>query len=314
MGVGFPPFAVPAEAKAAADAAAAAASQAAVAAMWPKDVSAILEKAAEEGVQPPHPDVNNLPLTDRDRAVYKGYVNDTRPGDTQLFRLQGTEVSVSDMRKLAPNVRLNDTLITIYAMLLQMRADRTGQPVCILPASWYTMLVTKNGSGRGIPGAAKIQLSHWGKASGESAFGKATQNDIATCNQAVWGVNRRVLVPVKEEGHAHWLMTAIDVGRHRFSFYDSFLAHDSEVKQDRTKKVQGDIMEYLRAQMPALGFHNWTSEIVRCPIQKGGTDCGVFMLHFLRCVAECRDPYMEQAGVGDMRVRLVLEIINLIVL
>ena len=217
------------------------------------------------------------------------------------------------MKRLATQQMLNDELVSIHALLLQMRADRAGHPVCVLPASWYTMLVGKNARSQGPYGAARILVGFWGREV-RAPLANASAADVATCNVEVWGGQRLVLVPIKEEGSAQWLMTVVDVANRRFSFYNSFSPHDSQRKQERTQKVQNDIMGYFREHVPHLGAAPWTSQIVQCPLQRGTTDCGVFVLHFLRCVAEGRAPYMEQAGVNDMRVRLVLEINNLMVL
>ena len=229
--MGSPPFAGQAAAAAAAHAAAAAAaSQAADLATWPGDVDRILAKAAAEGVRPPHPDVNTLCLTAADRAKYGDMVNSAANSQTLLLVLQGYEVRVSDMKRLAPQQMLNDELVSIYALLLQMRADRAGHPVCVLPASWYTMLVGRNAQSQGPFGAARIQLGFWGRKV-RAPLAKASKADVATCNVEVWGGQRLVLVPIREEGGAHWLMTAVDVANRRFSFYDSFEPHDSQPKQ-----------------------------------------------------------------------------------
>lgn len=201
-----------------------------------------------------------------------------------LVVVRSEPITRKTMCRLRARGWLNDELINGYLGLVAERcADRGGQagPVHVMSTYFYVKLCGASGYDYG-------GVRRWTKGV-----------DLRGCSL--------VLIPVNV-GNEHWILVALDVRRRRFDVWDSFrAAHPTCIRllrryiSDEWRDKYGEVID--------VGA--WQCEYRNdAPLQSNGWDCGVFVCAVARCLALEVGMDVSQELMGDIRRRIVFELMQ----
>lgn len=125
-----------------------------------------------------------------------------------------------------------------------------------------------------------------------------------------------VLVPIHLG--SHWCLGVIDVYDKKVRCYDSMEgSYDSKEKMVLANLMKYVMDEYLhklgKTPSEARTFREgWTKRLMRgAPQQANGSDCGVFVCQYARCIALCKMHFdFDESDIPRHRKRMALDILE----
>ena len=102
----------------------------------------------------------------------------------------------------------------------------------------------------------------------------------------------------------------IDIKKKVVSYYDSLLGRDRKVVQNLIRYVIDEAEDKLKEKWAR---DEWKEEFPsKIPRQMNGSDCGMFMLSYARCIAADYPEFtFDQSDMVNLRRRLLMEILNI---
>lgn len=226
-------------------------------------------------------------LTAEQEATVKRYLRaDIDPG-TVVQHYADITVRVMDIQTLGPGKWLNDAIINFYRALIQVRCDNQKLKVWLFNTHFYDKL--------GLPFHYN-EVKRWTKRCKPSIFDK----DL-------------LIVPFNIL-ESHWCCGVINFPKKRFEVYDSSHWIDENIfRKKMVRYLQEAQKDILKSKFEE---EEWSTFKCDCPKQDNGFDCGVFTLHFMRCLAlnkRVGDRAEFDFGQRDMpylRKQMILDTLN----
>lgn len=107
-------------------------------------------------------------------------------------------------------------------------------------------------------------------------------------------------------GGVHWCMSIIHLKNKTIKYYDS-MGHPNFIVLETLKNYLME--ESLDKKKIHFDMSDWTLECVRdCPMQKNGSDCGVFSCQFAEFIARDSKITFEQQHMPYIRRKMIYEI------
>ena len=118
----------------------------------------------------------------------------------------------------------------------------------------------------------------------------------------------KIIIPVHQG--VHWVLAVIDIKKKVVSYYDSLLGRDRKVVQNLIRYVIDESEDKLKEKWAR---DEWKEEFPsKIPRQMNGSDCGMFMLSYARCIAADYPEFtFDQSDMVNLRRRLLMEILNI---
>jgi sentrin-specific protease 1 len=219
--------------------------------------------------------------------------------DELLAELCNVPVRRADMATLRPGQWLNDEVINYFFTLLGERekaaaaaADDGGAPT----AGW--------------PRCHFVQTNFYTKLAESSPAGYVYKNVARWTRRADVFSKDLIIVPIHCHGN-HWTLAVINLRQKRFEYYDSLFGSPGAVLTNLRRWLADESVDKKKGP---LDLSDWTELVFTrddgTPVQRNGSDCGVFMSRTADFLA--RDGKLS-FGQGDMnyfRRRMVLEILQ----
>ncbi len=252
---------------------------------------------------------STLPLSDSDKAKAEQLLLSSRDDHRILVKTPAGEITASNMAALADSEWLDDELINGYLERIMERnrlaradaaAAASHNKMRLLPPTpvprihcFNSFLMVKLMTPSSVAEFDYASVRRWSKRAGVRIL------DLD-----------KVFVPVHEHGN-HWCLAVINVRDRRFEYYDSLGGKNPSCLKALRFFVENEHREHS-PELP-LDLSTWSDLVPdpyngEMPLQRNGSDCGVFALKFAEYLAEDRDLSFSQSDMPYFRRRIALEL------
>ncbi|WVR03281.1 hypothetical protein IAU60_000272 [Kwoniella sp. DSM 27419] len=207
---------------------------------------------------------------DKEAAVERHFANPSFD-----VRLSAAQVNAGSLRRLKPNVWLDDEVMNGYCSMMMDRAKAGSTRKVHCMTSFFFNRLSDNGY---------QAVRRWTK-----------KVDIFAQDVVAFPVNI---------GNMHWTAAAINIEKKRLEYYDSMGDHGG-----RRSEIFQALRDYLKAEHQdkkgsKIDLTGWTDEFNdNTPQQDNGSDCGVFSCQTLEMITRGRDLVADgfEFSAGSMR-------------
>lgn len=231
-----------------------------------------------------------MPLTEEEKAeVLRALSNSNRGRVLASHESSNIAITGHILQCLRPKEWLNDEVINLYLELLKERERR--EPKKFLKCHFFNSFFYKK------------------LISGPNAYDYKSVRRWTTQRKLGYALFdcEKIFVPIHQQ--VHWCLAVINKKEKKFQYLDSLGGIDSYVLEalaryyvDEVKDKSGQVID----------VSSWKQEYVKdLPVQKNGSDCGVFMLKYTDFYSRGLGLLFNQEHMPYFRQRIVKEILRL---
>ena len=226
--------------------------------------------------------VQFAPLSSEQKALYDKAMK--APAETVVTQpsvdeMYGLTLSKEDIVRMQDGQWLNDECVNLYMKMIQKRADERKDNIHCFNSFFYELLTQQ--------GYHKVQ--RWTR-----------RFDLFAKDM--------VLIPVHLGNH--WCMGVINFKKRRFEYYDSLRGNNKEFFQAMRDYLEKESMDKKKK---SFDFSDWNSDVINdkdLPLQRNGSDCGVFASMFGESLSQGKFPRFHQSDMPLIRERMTVELLT----
>jgi len=201
-------------------------------------------------------------------------------GASNVITNYNINITRIDLNGLTGENWVNDNIIEVYMQMVAERSNtktwrNLGRPRLYCMSTYFFISLIKRGHGA---------MQRWTK-------------DVDIFSYDI------ILIPIHQEDH--WCLATVDFRSPGVFYYDSMASHNMPALSAILGYLQS---EHLSKKGSELNVTNFAKEIVDCPQQENGADCGIFACKFAEFISREAPVNFTQEDMPYYRKRMIWEI------